>query len=110
MITKLPFAIWSEAKDLLPNFSGLHAKIDLDCGCGPPNPTEHLTVHVDPQWLKITQLPIGAEYLLAAHKLRLRKPLPDDSFQAQRIAQDPMLNQEILRQSTLLKICSSISS
>ena len=88
LIAKLFFAAWDKTENLFPHLFGFHAEIDFDGRGGSANPAEHLTVDVDAHGLKITQLPVRAEHLLAGKKPCLWKAPPDNSFQARCIAQD----------------------
>src|SRR5215471_18786419 len=64
-VAELFFTCGSKAKHLLPYFLRFHAKVNLDRRCRLANPLDHLAIHPDALWLKIAQLTVWAEHLLA---------------------------------------------
>src|SRR5688572_12721996 len=63
--TEIFFTCRRKTEDLLPNLTRFHAKIDFYRRPSAANPAHHFAVHRDAQRLKVAQLAVRAENLLA---------------------------------------------
>src|SRR4030095_4947266 len=87
LVAELFLTSGGEAKHLLPDFARFHAKINFCSRRMPANPANHLAVHLDTLWIKIPQLAVRAEQLLACQQCRLRKSRAPHAFESGGVAQ-----------------------
>src|SRR5581483_4370770 len=89
LIAQLFFAGGGKTEDLAPDLGRFHAQVNLHRRRMAANPSHHVSIHRDAQRLKVAQLAVRAEHLLAAQKPALRIALAHPALEPGRLAQNP---------------------